>query len=310
MTTEFSIPTLGSTPFNLTQGPDGALWFTEFLGNKIGRITTSGVITEFMIPTSSGFPQGITTGPDGDPPVRTSDSRVGQTNNLVEYAPLALALAAFEACKASALDVTPPPEAPTLTPVAGEAVSPEWDTSLQLAAEWGGINLDHAVEVVTAMVGKLPIERVHYHFSKVAKLHRSGPRKLELVERAIAKELADLHPAQGDLFAPSPGVWALGARSPAAWAAPPPQALVFDLAALREYAAQIATWKRDLDGPTAQRVAREWMAAAGVKRLRQLFANVGPRKRSGAAKFAWVEERVANPRPLRQGRRQARGSRS
>ena len=159
---------------------------------------------------------------------------------------------------------------------------------------------------------KRPIERVHYHFSKVAKFHRAGPQKLDLVERAIANELADLHPAQGDLFAatiaPSSDVTALGATSPPAGAAPPQQALVFDLAALREYAAQIATWKPDLDGPTAQRVAREWMAAAGVKRLRQLFAKVGPRKRSGAAKFAWVEERVANPRRLRPARRQAQGS--
>ena len=32
-------------------GPDGNLWFTESDGNKIGRITTGGVITEFPIPT-------------------------------------------------------------------------------------------------------------------------------------------------------------------------------------------------------------------------------------------------------------------
>ena len=200
------------------------------------------------------------------------------------------------------------PEASTLTPVAGEAVSPEWDACLQLAAEWGGINLDRAVETVTAMVGKLSIEGVQHHFSKVAKLHRSGPKKLELVERAIAKELADLHPAQGDLFAPSPGVLALGATSPPAGAAPPPPALVFDLAALREYAGQIAAWQPQLDAATAQRVAREWMAAAGVKRLRQLFAKVGPRKRSGAFKFDWIKDRVDNPRPQRPARRQAQGS--
>jgi hypothetical protein len=200
------------------------------------------------------------------------------------------------------------PEASTLTPVAGEAVSPEWDACLQLAAEWGGINLDRAVETVTAMVGKLSIEGVQHHFSKVAKLHRSGGNKLELVERAIAKEFADLHPAQGDLFAPSPGVLALGATSPPAGAAPPPPALVFDLAALREYAGQIAAWQPQLDAATAQRVAREWMAAAGVKRLRPLFAKVGPRKRSGAFKFDWIKDRVDNPRPQRPARRQAQGS--
>ncbi|HEY4387629.1 MAG TPA: hypothetical protein VGN34_24505 [Ktedonobacteraceae bacterium] len=61
--TEFPIPTAGATPFGITQGPDHALWFTEFDGNKIGRITTSGVITEFPIPTAGANPIGITRGP-------------------------------------------------------------------------------------------------------------------------------------------------------------------------------------------------------------------------------------------------------
>jgi streptogramin lyase len=37
--TEFPIPTRG-TPFDITAGPDGNLWFTDGAG-KIGRITTS-----------------------------------------------------------------------------------------------------------------------------------------------------------------------------------------------------------------------------------------------------------------------------
>ena len=49
----------------ITMGPDGALWFTETVAGKIGRITTSGVITEYAIPTPNSFPFGITTGPDG-----------------------------------------------------------------------------------------------------------------------------------------------------------------------------------------------------------------------------------------------------
>ena len=205
------------------------------------------------------------------------------------------------------IDVTPR-EAPMLTPVAGEPVSSEMDECLQFASEWGGIKLDRAVEVVTAMIAKLPIERVRHHFSKVSKLHRSGRQKLALVEQAITEELSDLHPVQPDLFAPSPCVMALGATSPPCGAAPPPQALVFDLAALRQYAAQIAAWQPQLDAATAQRKAKEWMAAAGAKRLALLFATVAPRKRSGAFKFEWIEERVANPRPLRPARRQARGS--
>jgi streptogramin lyase len=103
--TEFPIPTPNSDPIGIVAGPDGALWFaeentsnkigrittrgviTEFAGttasvsggiaagpdgalwftefNKIGRITTAGVITEFPTLTATGFAQGITTGPDG-----------------------------------------------------------------------------------------------------------------------------------------------------------------------------------------------------------------------------------------------------
>lgn len=63
--TETSIPTPGSAPRNITAGPDGALWFTENGGNKIGRITTGGMITETSIPTAFSAPVGITAGPDG-----------------------------------------------------------------------------------------------------------------------------------------------------------------------------------------------------------------------------------------------------
>jgi streptogramin lyase len=37
--TEFPSPTGNSTPFNITAGPDGAIWFTELTANKIGRIS-------------------------------------------------------------------------------------------------------------------------------------------------------------------------------------------------------------------------------------------------------------------------------
>jgi streptogramin lyase len=64
--TEFPVPTALSFPRGITAGPDGALWFTEADGGKIGRITTAGVITnEFPIPLSSVNPYGITRGPDG-----------------------------------------------------------------------------------------------------------------------------------------------------------------------------------------------------------------------------------------------------
>jgi virginiamycin B lyase len=53
-----------SSPQGITAGPDGALWFTEAVG-QIGRITTSGVITQYSVPTYDSGPQGITAGPDG-----------------------------------------------------------------------------------------------------------------------------------------------------------------------------------------------------------------------------------------------------
>jgi streptogramin lyase len=42
----FPLLTQGAGPHAITSGPDGALWFTEDLAGKIGRITTSGAITE------------------------------------------------------------------------------------------------------------------------------------------------------------------------------------------------------------------------------------------------------------------------
>src|SRR5712671_3088073 len=62
---EFPVPTANSQPAGITAGPDGALWFIELLANKIGRITTAGVITEFTIPTANSGASIITTGPDG-----------------------------------------------------------------------------------------------------------------------------------------------------------------------------------------------------------------------------------------------------
>jgi virginiamycin B lyase len=63
--TEFQIPTPASEPNVIVAGPDGALWFTETNGNKIGRITTAGSITEFAIPTSAAHSVYVTAGSDG-----------------------------------------------------------------------------------------------------------------------------------------------------------------------------------------------------------------------------------------------------
>jgi streptogramin lyase len=64
--TSFPIPTPGSGPAWITAGFDGNLWFTEYNGNNIGRITPSGAITEFPLPTPHSDPLDITAGPDGN----------------------------------------------------------------------------------------------------------------------------------------------------------------------------------------------------------------------------------------------------
>src|SRR4051794_19241783 len=67
--TEYTIPTINSTPRGIVAGPDGRLWFTEYAGNKVGRITTTGQIgvgDEITMPTANVSPSGITAGPDGN----------------------------------------------------------------------------------------------------------------------------------------------------------------------------------------------------------------------------------------------------
>jgi streptogramin lyase len=63
---EFAVPTANSQPLSIVTGPDGNLWFTEFLGNKIARMTTEGAVTEFAIPTAASRPDEIDVGPDGN----------------------------------------------------------------------------------------------------------------------------------------------------------------------------------------------------------------------------------------------------
>lgn len=71
VTTRFPVPTTNFHPFGDTMsdiiaGPDGNLWFAESTGNKIGRITPSGVITQFPLAGVESRPHGIVAGPDGN----------------------------------------------------------------------------------------------------------------------------------------------------------------------------------------------------------------------------------------------------
>jgi len=53
-----------SGAFHIVSGPDGNLWATVF-PNAIARITTSGAITEFTLSDPNSDPEGIVVGPDG-----------------------------------------------------------------------------------------------------------------------------------------------------------------------------------------------------------------------------------------------------
>jgi streptogramin lyase len=54
------------TPDDIIVGPNGNLWFTESGVDRIGEITTSGVITEFTTPTADSEPTGLAVGSDGN----------------------------------------------------------------------------------------------------------------------------------------------------------------------------------------------------------------------------------------------------
>lgn len=65
--TYFPLSTPGAGPNAITPGPDGNLWFTQQLANRIGKISTTGVILgDFPIPTPGSSPTSIVTGPDGN----------------------------------------------------------------------------------------------------------------------------------------------------------------------------------------------------------------------------------------------------
>lgn len=66
--TKYVAPRDNSQPRSIVSGPDGAIWFTEVSGEKIGKITTAGVVTEYAmpLPTAAYGPDIIIPGPDGN----------------------------------------------------------------------------------------------------------------------------------------------------------------------------------------------------------------------------------------------------
>jgi len=65
---EWDVPTKGAHPHDPAVGPDGALWFTEQMSNKIGRLDPkTGEIKEYTLPSDKNAgPHGLMAGPDGN----------------------------------------------------------------------------------------------------------------------------------------------------------------------------------------------------------------------------------------------------
>ena len=60
----FAVPLAMRGTQGMTAGPDGAMWFTNYLGGSIGRIDADGTVTTFADPRIR-YPAAITAGPDG-----------------------------------------------------------------------------------------------------------------------------------------------------------------------------------------------------------------------------------------------------
>jgi virginiamycin B lyase len=86
---DFRVPTDASSPNYLTVGPDGAIWFTLFDTDRIGRVPLAGgAITEFRV-TPFSSPADIATGRDGNLWFTLQDTgkigRMTPTGTLTEF---------------------------------------------------------------------------------------------------------------------------------------------------------------------------------------------------------------------------------
>src|SRR5438105_4797438 len=61
---ELSLPSGVSSPYYMTAGDDGRVWFTEADSNNLGASLPCGLVVEYPVPTASSFPYGIASGPD------------------------------------------------------------------------------------------------------------------------------------------------------------------------------------------------------------------------------------------------------
>jgi streptogramin lyase len=64
--TEFNVPYGTTLPRGIAAGADGNIWFADYLGYAIVRMTPAGVFTKFPTLTFDATPVGVTLGPDGN----------------------------------------------------------------------------------------------------------------------------------------------------------------------------------------------------------------------------------------------------
>ena len=69
--TEYPLPIntnafVTNQPYGLLSAQDGNIWFADYGGSSIGRMTTSGVVTKFFTPTTNSFPSFLATGADSN----------------------------------------------------------------------------------------------------------------------------------------------------------------------------------------------------------------------------------------------------
>ena len=74
--------TAGGNPHGIGTGSDGNVWFTEFSGNRVGRITPAGNVTEFSTGILAANPVKIEPGPDGNLYLGYSTSTILQRLSL------------------------------------------------------------------------------------------------------------------------------------------------------------------------------------------------------------------------------------
>ena len=102
---EFKVPSPG-VPQGITAGSDGALWFTLFYDNEVGRVTTKGAMSVFTLNTQNSATY-ITAGNDGALWLTLLNDVGGSTTNQIGRLTTAGKLTTFTVPKASYIwDIT------------------------------------------------------------------------------------------------------------------------------------------------------------------------------------------------------------